>query len=90
MTSCCQSSLLSFLLQNSDRVNLMVVPEKNQEVIIPTAITPLVIDHNLDKFPKLMVFDQQGRQVEVAYRYEGRDRIVLEPNVPFAGTVYLS
>ena len=72
-------------------VNLTTTVEKSAVVPIQVlAKGATAIEHNLNKFPKPVVFDELGRYIEVAYRYTGKNKIIIESSSPIKGTVYLS
>ena len=48
------------------------------------------IEHNLNYYPKVLVIDSSGREVECGVRYESPNVCIVEMNNLIAGTAYLS
>ena len=48
------------------------------------------IEHNLNCYPKVIVVDTSGREVECGVKYESSNVCIVEMNSIIAGTAYLS
>jgi len=75
--------------QNGQRLDhLMMSPTFIWET--PSAMSVMVINHYLNKYPVPVVVDSTGRQRHGTLQYNGPDSLTISFIAPFMATVYLN
>lgn len=86
----CKKSLLSYILNHLEEMKFKPVPESTTEFVqtevsdrweIPTS--------GSRKKRKVTIVDEFDVEIEAAYHYEG-DLLIVTPNPPITGRVYLN
>lgn len=56
----------------------------------PIASSEWVINHNMNKYPSVMVFDSANDEVHGDIRYSSKDQIIITFSAPFTGVALLN
>lgn len=69
-----------------------IASEKDKHFVFEQGVSSKtwVIEHNLDKYPSIVVMDSAGTEVEGDIEYTSKNKVVLRFSAEFSGKAYLN